>query len=145
MYDSSRPLHQGMLRSELRVAVGLVKEQIRRAHVYIDHHIISVLVIGFHSRISARITQAYFQNGQLVLRPSRLINLHTPVMSTEVGLVTRWLNSRAIGETCLPVPEAERLDDSMAPEAERFDDPMVIEVEVVDVKAMSSKTIHARA
>ncbi|WAO96741.1 Hypothetical protein NCS54_01442500 [Fusarium falciforme] len=88
VYDSSRPLHQGMLRSELRVAVGLLREQIRRTRVYVDHYIYPVLVVSFHGRFSARITQAYFQNGKVVVRPSRLIDLHTPVMSTEVGLVS---------------------------------------------------------
>lgn len=153
MYDSSRPLHQGVLRSELRVAVGLLREQIRRTRVYVDHYIypvssssdkplqcpttrsdtIQVLVVSFHGRFSARITQAYFQNGKVVIRPSRLIDLHTPVMSTEVGLVIRWLNSRAVGETRLPIPEAEQ-----------FDDPVPTEVEVSDVKGMSNKTIDVR-
>ncbi|KAI8649316.1 hypothetical protein NCS56_01479500 [Fusarium sp. Ph1] len=58
VYDSSRPLHQGMLRSELRVAVGLLREQIRRTRVYVDHYIYPVLVVSFHGRFSARITQA---------------------------------------------------------------------------------------
>lgn len=42
VYDSLRPLHQGMLRSELRVAVGLLREQIRRTRVYVDHFIYPV-------------------------------------------------------------------------------------------------------
>ncbi|EEU41736.1 uncharacterized protein NECHADRAFT_87757 [Fusarium vanettenii 77-13-4] len=133
VYDSSRPLHQGMLRSELRVAVGLLREQIRRTRVYVDHYIYPVLVVSFHGRFSARITQAYFQNAKVVVRPSRLIDLHTPVMSTDVGLVIRWLNSRAVGETRLPIPEAEQ-----------FDDPVPTEVEVSDVKGMSNKTIDVR-
>ncbi|KAH7253023.1 hypothetical protein B0J15DRAFT_559999 [Fusarium solani] len=133
VYDSSRPLHQGMLRSELRVAVGLLREQIRRTRVYVDHYIYPVLVVSFHGRFSARITQAYFQNGKVVVRPSRLIDLQTPVMSTEVGLVIRWLNSRAVGETCLSIPEAEQ-----------FDDPVPTEVEVTDVKGMSTNTIDVR-
>jgi hypothetical protein len=54
-------------------------------------------------------------------------------MSTEVGLVIRWLNSRAVGETRLPIPEAEQ-----------FDDPVPTEVEVTDVKGMSTNTIDVR-
>ncbi|KAM0426033.1 hypothetical protein ACHAPT_008664 [Fusarium lateritium] len=126
VYDSSRPLRQGMLRSELVVAVRLLKEQIRRTRVYIDHYIYPVLVISFHARYSARITQAYFQNGKVLIRPSRLVNFYTPILSPEVRLVIRWLNSRPVGETRLPIPEAERFDDSVS-----------IKVEVADAKGMS--------
>ncbi|RSM14705.1 hypothetical protein CDV31_005287 [Fusarium ambrosium] len=110
LYDSSRPHAQGMLRSELRVAVYLLKEQIRQKDVYVDHCICPVLVIGFHGRFSARITQAYVENDIVIVRPSRLIDIDTPVISPEVRLIIRWLNSRPVGDTRSLTPESEQLD-----------------------------------
>ncbi|KAJ4324545.1 hypothetical protein N0V84_003824 [Fusarium piperis] len=105
-----------MLRSELCIAVGLLKEQVRQTRVYIDHYIYP----------------AYFQNGKVVVRPSRLINLYTTVITPEVRLVIRWLNSRAVGETRLPISEAEQSDD-------------LVPVEVVaDEKGVSSEAIHVQ-
>ena len=40
--DMARPLHQGLLRSELLMAVSLLKAQIRWKHMYIDHHVYPV-------------------------------------------------------------------------------------------------------
>lgn len=128
VYDSSRPRLQGMLRSELRVAVYLLKEQIRKTSVYIDHCIcpvssppykqyvdhagvltsIQVLVFSSHGRFSARITQAYFENGNVIVRPSRLVNIDTPDISSEVRLIIRWLNSRPVGDTRSPTPKSEQ-------------------------------------
>ncbi|KAI8712005.1 hypothetical protein NCS52_01465600 [Fusarium sp. LHS14.1] len=133
VFDSSRPLHQGMLRSELRVAVGLLKTQIRWVGVYDDHCFYPVLVISFHGRFSARITQAYVQNDKVIVRPSRLINLHTPVISPEVRLVIRWLNSRPVGNTRFPISKAEQ-----------FDDPVAIKVETKDLESVPSETIAAQ-
>lgn len=119
VHDMAQPLHQGLLRSELLMAVSLLKAQIRWKHMYIDHRVypvrlhwnilpgladaLQVLVVSFHARYSARILQAYLQNGKVVIRPSRLINLHTRTISPEVHLVIRWLNSRPVGDTRLPV------------------------------------------
>ncbi|KAI8651686.1 hypothetical protein NCS55_01414500 [Fusarium keratoplasticum] len=108
VYDSSRPRLQGMLRSELRVAVYLLKEQIRKTSVYIDHCICPVLAFSFHGRFSARITQAYFENGNVIVRPSRLVNIDTPDISSEVRLIIRWLNSRPVGDTHSPTPKSEQ-------------------------------------
>lgn len=84
-----------------------------------------VLIVSFHARFSARIIQAYFQNGKVVIRPSRLINLHTRAVSTEVKLVIRWLNSRPVGDTRLPVQAVPILD--------QVDDNFDFPVQVTDV------------
>ncbi|KAK7426110.1 hypothetical protein QQZ08_007420 [Neonectria magnoliae] len=131
--DMARPLRQGLLRSELLTAVSLLKAQIRWPRMYIDHHVCPVLVVSFHARFSARVLQAYFQNGKIVIRPSRLINLHTRTISPEVRLVIRWLNSRPVGDTHLPLGVLEKFDEEAASP-----------VEVSDKQEVLSLTIQAR-
>ncbi|KAF5023563.1 hypothetical protein F66182_4376 [Fusarium sp. NRRL 66182] len=133
VYDASRPLNHGLLRSELLIAVALLKAQIRRPHRYVEHLIYPVLVVSFHGRFSARVIQAYFQHGQLIVRPSRLINLHTRVISSEVKLVIRWLNSRAVGDTRLPAAE----DKASSEEGS-------VSIEVPDSQGPLSPPIHVR-
>lgn len=84
-----------------------------------------VLIVSFHARFSARIIQGYFQNGKVVIRPSRLINLHTRTVSPEVKLVIRWLNSRPVGDTRLPVQAVPILD--------HVDDNFDLAIQVTDV------------
>ncbi|KAJ4318270.1 hypothetical protein N0V84_006942 [Fusarium piperis] len=76
-----------------------------QASAYIDHCIWPVLVIGFHGQFTARITQAYFEDGKVVIRPSRLIDMNTPVVSPEARLVIRWLNCVPVGDTRFSTPE----------------------------------------
>ncbi|PNY26220.1 Uncharacterized protein TCAP_03850 [Tolypocladium capitatum] len=97
--DSCYPADGGILRSELLLAICLLKAQIRQPKWFQDHELCPVLAISFHGRFSARVVQAYYQNGRLVVRPSRLLNLHTPTMSPDVRLLARWLNARPIGNT----------------------------------------------
>ncbi|KPM37801.1 hypothetical protein AK830_g8752 [Neonectria ditissima] len=124
--DMARPLRQGLLRSELLMAVSLLKAQIRWTHMYIDHYVYPVLVVSFHGRYSARILQAYFQNGKIVVRPSRLINLHTRTISSEVRLVIRWLISRPVGDTRVPLLALEEFDDKAAMGFEASGTPEVL-------------------
>ncbi|KPM45735.1 hypothetical protein AK830_g763 [Neonectria ditissima] len=133
IYDSSSPRHEGLLHSELLVATCLLKAQIRPLYHYLDHHVYPVLVVSFHGRFSARIVQAYFENGRIVVRPSRLINLHTRVVSPEVRLLARWLNSRPVGNTRLPVSEYKPVDDNSS-----------LPVEVTDMKGVLSPTISVQ-
>lgn len=42
IYDMARPLGEGLLRSELLMAVCLLKEQIRWPGMYLDHHVYPV-------------------------------------------------------------------------------------------------------
>ncbi|KAF4466904.1 hypothetical protein FALBO_6232 [Fusarium albosuccineum] len=133
VFDAARPRQQGLLRSELLVAAALLKAQIRWPDRYVDHYVYPVLVMSFHGRFSARVIQAYFHNGRIVIRSSRLVNLYTRVVSPEVRLLIRWLNSRAVGDTRLPVPEEQS-----------FRDPVDSSVEATDVKGTLSHTIPVR-
>lgn len=42
VYDMTSPRDQGILRSELLVAVSLLKAQIRNLEFYVDHHVCPV-------------------------------------------------------------------------------------------------------
>ncbi|EEU39854.1 uncharacterized protein NECHADRAFT_79494 [Fusarium vanettenii 77-13-4] len=127
--DITRPRDQGFLHSELLAAVYLLKAQIGSPSRYLGHHVCPVLIVSFHARFSARIIQAYFQNGKVVIRPSRLINLHTRTVSTEVKLVIRWLNSRPVGDTRLPVQAVPVLD--------QVEDNFDLPVQVTDALGVS--------
>jgi hypothetical protein len=90
-------------------------------YVSIPFHLVNladmsqILIVSFPARFSARIIQACFQNGKVVIRPSRLINLYTRTVSPEVKLVIWWLNSRPVGGTRLlvrAVPNLDQLDDN---------------------------------
>ncbi|KAJ3469388.1 hypothetical protein MRS44_003453 [Fusarium solani] len=113
--DITRPRGQGFLHSELLAAVCLLKAQIDSPSRYHGHHVCPILIVSFPARFSARIIQACFQNGKVVIRPSRLINLYTRTVSPEVKLVIWWLNSRPVGGTRLlvrAVPNLDQLDDN---------------------------------
>ncbi|KAM5353708.1 hypothetical protein ACJ41O_000358 [Fusarium nematophilum] len=125
-YDMARPLRGGVLRSELSMAVSLLKAQIRWPDMYVDHEVYPALVVSFHGRFSARVIQAYFQNGRMVLRLSRLVDLYTRVISPEVRLITRWLNSKPIGDTRLPVSEEKPRDNNASSPIEVPDTPIVL-------------------
>ncbi|UPK89953.1 hypothetical protein LCI18_000888 [Fusarium solani-melongenae] len=133
IHDMARPLGDDLLRSELLMPVCLLKAQIRWPSMYLGHQVCPVLVVNFPSRFSARILQAYFQNGKVVIRPSRLINLYTRTISPEVRLVIRWLNSRPVGDTRKPIPATEQLDDNAT-----------LPVEVPDVPDILSPMIPAK-
>ncbi|KAI8671662.1 hypothetical protein NCS57_00642000 [Fusarium keratoplasticum] len=126
--DIARPRGQSSLHSELLAAVCLLKAQIDSPSRYLGHHVCHILIVSFHARFSARIIQAYFQNGKVVIRPSRLINLHTRTISPEVKLVIRWLNSRPVGDTRLPVQAVPILD--------QVDDNFDLPVQVTDVEGV---------
>ncbi|POR38229.1 Uncharacterized protein TPAR_01572 [Tolypocladium paradoxum] len=97
--DSRIPADGGLLRSELLLAVCLLKAQIRQPRWFQDHEICPALVISFHGRFSARVVQAYYHNGRLVVRASRLVNLHVPTLSPDICLLARWVNARPVGNT----------------------------------------------
>lgn len=102
-WDISRPRHGSLLRSELIVANALLKTQIRHTHMFLHHKVFPVLLVSFHDRYSARILQAHLENGRMVVRPSRLLNMHTAKLSADAKLAIRWLNCRPVGETRYPI------------------------------------------
>ena len=75
---------------------------------------IQVLVLGCHSRFSSRIVQAYFYNGKMIIRPSRLLNMHTRTVSPDVCLAIRWLNACPVGDTRWPISDPAKLGDDEA-------------------------------
>ncbi|POR31983.1 Uncharacterized protein TPAR_07793 [Tolypocladium paradoxum] len=99
VYDCMCPRDGSILRSELLFAVSLLKASVRDANMFIDHQVCPILIGSFHGRFSARIMQAYLQNGRMVVRPSRLLNFHTRVASYDVKLMIRWLNCSPVGDT----------------------------------------------
>ncbi|KAI8677366.1 hypothetical protein NCS56_00626500 [Fusarium sp. Ph1] len=126
--DIARPRGQSFLHSELLAAVYLLKAQTDSPSRYLGHHTCPILIVSFHARFSACIIQIYFQNGKVVIRPSRLINLHTRTVSPEIKLVIRWLNSRPVGDTRLPVQAVPILD--------QVDDNFDLPVQVTDVSGV---------
>ncbi|KAH7329584.1 hypothetical protein B0I35DRAFT_47676 [Stachybotrys elegans] len=108
--DSEVPRNGGLLRSELLVAVRLIKSQIAHLNVYIDHRVCPGLIISFHGRFSARVVQVSIENGVFTVRPSRLLNLHVTDITPDVRLALRWYNCLPVGDTRYPISTVENLD-----------------------------------
>lgn len=120
VHDSVRLRNDGILRSEMIVAIGLMKTHMRKLNNFPDHRVFPVMVMSFHSMFSARIIQAHVEKGKLVVRPSRIMNLFTATMPPDAKLAIRWLNARPIGDTrfpAVPLDPAEREEGQQGLEA----------------------------
>lgn len=71
--------------------------------------------MSFHGRFSARVVQAHYNNGRVVVRPSRLLNMHTATVSPDVRLAVRWLLCRPVGDTRWPAAELPSGGDGTDP------------------------------
>lgn len=88
----ARPEKDGLLHSELAVAVCMIKTQLRHKPQYKGHRVYPVLLLSFHNIFSARVIQAHVDNGRLVVRSPRLLKLHSATLPTDAKLAIRWLN-----------------------------------------------------
>lgn len=64
-----------------------------------------VIVYSFHHDESARITQAYWDDGGLVIRHSRLLDLRGDEPTRDAYLLIKWLANKPVGETAYQVPQ----------------------------------------
>jgi hypothetical protein len=129
VYDSRVPRDGGLLRSELLMAIRLIKTQFSDLHIYLDHRVcpvrnglrflclassflttFQILVVSFHGRFSARLVQACVENGRFIVRPSRLLNMHVATITHDVRLALQWLNCRPVGDTRFPTKKNETFD-----------------------------------
>lgn len=142
--DSRAPRNGGLLRSELLMAIRLIKTQMADPHTFLDHRVcpvrndprflclassflttFQVLVISFHGRFSARLVQGCVENGRFIVRPSRILNMHVATITDDVRLVLQWMNCRPVGDTRFPTKENELVDKEDSVEDVRVGFPQI--------------------
>ncbi|VUC32695.1 unnamed protein product [Clonostachys rosea] len=111
IYDNIPAKEQQVQKSELYLLLMLIKEQLKDARSWPRLRIVPALAVGFHSRFTARIVQAHLENGQVVLRLSRLLNLHTAKHPVDGKIIIKWLGCRPMGETGTVLPPIVLPDD----------------------------------
>ncbi|CAH0019857.1 unnamed protein product [Clonostachys rhizophaga] len=111
IYDNIPAKEQQVQKSELYLLLMLIRGQLKQASIWPRHRIIPALAISFHSRFTARIVQAHLENGQVVLRLSRLLNLHTAKRPVDGKIIIKWLGCRPMGDTRMGPPPIIHHDD----------------------------------
>ncbi|CAH0046572.1 unnamed protein product [Clonostachys solani] len=111
IYDNMPAKEQQVQKSELYLLLMLIRGQLKNARTWPRHRIIPALAVSFHSRFTARIVQAHLEHGQVVLRLSRLLNLHTAKLPVDGKIIIKWLGSRPMGETRAALPPSIQYDD----------------------------------
>ncbi|CAI6090623.1 unnamed protein product [Clonostachys chloroleuca] len=111
IYDNIPAKEQQVQKSELYLILVLIGGQLKQAGIWPRHRIIPALAISFHSRFTARIVQAHLENGQVVLRLSRLLNLHTAKRPVDGKIIIKWLGCRPMGDTRMGPPPVLHHDD----------------------------------
>ncbi|CAG9996879.1 unnamed protein product [Clonostachys byssicola] len=109
VWDNMPAKQQQIQKSELRLILGLIKGQLKFPLLWPRHRIFPALVISFQSRFTARIVQGHLENGQIVLRLSRLLDMHTPGLPPDGRIIIQWMRSQPMAETRAALPlEAHR-------------------------------------
>uniref|UniRef100_A0A8H7KFI5 Uncharacterized protein n=1 Tax=Bionectria ochroleuca TaxID=29856 RepID=A0A8H7KFI5_BIOOC len=111
IYDNIPAKEQQVQKVELYLLLMLIRSQLKNARAWPRHRIIPALAISFHSRFTARIVQAHLENGQVVLRLSRLLNLHTAKRPVDGKIIIKWLGCRPMGDTRMGPPPTIHHDD----------------------------------
>lgn len=94
-----------MLRAEVASAIYYLLYQLRHG-TFVDHRILPVLVHTYYHDRGARITQAHWDDNHLIIRQSRVLDLHASEPTDDAYLLVRWIACTPIGETkyldCIP-------------------------------------------
>ncbi|KAL2870545.1 uncharacterized protein BJX67DRAFT_370071 [Aspergillus lucknowensis] len=90
---------EGLQRSEVLVIIGLMRERLA-GYTLLENKVIPVQIISCMNGFKARILQAHFWYGELIIYKSWLYDFSTPEeRGVNVPLFLRYLASRPVGDT----------------------------------------------
>ncbi|KJZ76694.1 hypothetical protein HIM_04030 [Hirsutella minnesotensis 3608] len=124
VYDMAAPREAAVLRSELLFATSLLKASVLDSDMFLEHKTCPILVVSFHARFSARVLQVHLESGHMVVRASRLLDLHAGHGSQDFARVVRWLDCRPMGDTRWECADSTwQQDEPVAASSEKREPP----------------------
>ncbi|KAL5341023.1 hypothetical protein BJX70DRAFT_396082 [Aspergillus crustosus] len=97
--ENASPPQDDLLRSEVLTILGLMRESLSR-HSLQDHKVIPVSAISCMNGLEARVIQAHFMKGELVIYKSRLLEFsELRSRAANVPLFLTYLAAEPVGDT----------------------------------------------